>query len=180
MDLCNPSMPWIYAKHIAHHAPSCSSHAHNSSFLGSKSMILRVKPFKWPRKPPVMGKTSGKDTSTCYLYKFYMQWLTQPGAQRLILGSKRNIWNRLPGNQKYSKSCSGQTEHVTDPPEFPWCSASHTTRPEFQLHTSWVSSSTHTHQACKHTRSSSLCPTSSSSSLCPTSIPNSRNMEATR
>jgi len=25
--------------------------------------------------------TSGKATSTCYLYKLYMQWLTWPGAQ---------------------------------------------------------------------------------------------------
>jgi len=60
-------------------------------------------------------KTSGKATSTCSLYKLYMQ----PPARLCFQGQTGNIWDRLPGNRKFSKSSSGQTEHVTDPPELP-------------------------------------------------------------
>jgi len=42
-----------------------------------------------------------------------------PGGGLFSWGQTGNIWNRLPGNQKFPNSSSGQTEHVTDPPGLP-------------------------------------------------------------
>jgi len=54
-------------------------------------------------------------------YKLYSQWRTWPRAQPptglFFSGSNQKHSEKASGEQEVSKIGSGQTEHVTDPPE---------------------------------------------------------------